>query len=156
MKKETIIFKSSRRNSAFLSESEYQRISYSKQIILPPCEWDTLEYSSTSHCTENTHPPAFSVFSYSLELLFCILGAQKGWDTVRAAFSSQSYRVCHGNLGWPRAIQLPADSGTWTILKVSHFQVLMVMMKMRRPEFSKENKSRIWSYWALFRISISL
>lgn len=57
---------------------------YIKEIHIPnkpsclSCEWNKLEYSSTSHCMENTHPLAFSVF-YSLELLFCILGAQKGW-----------------------------------------------------------------------------
>lgn len=37
-KKKIIIFKSSWRNSAFLSESVYQRISYSKQTI-PPLLW---------------------------------------------------------------------------------------------------------------------
>lgn len=136
---------------------------YIKEFHIPnkpsclSCEWNKLEYSSTSHCIENTHPLAFSVFSYSLELLFCIPGAQKDW------------RYCQGCCQLPKlqglfmetwAVQEQASclwiQGTRTILNLSHFQALMVMIKMKRSELFKENESRIWSYWALFRISIAL
>lgn len=129
---------------------------YIKEFHIPnkpsclSCEWNKLEYISTSHCMENTHPLVISFTFWS-----CYFGAQKGW------------RYCQG------CCQLPELQGlcleTWaaqeqssclwiqgTILKLNHFQVLMVIIKMKRSEFFKENKSRIWSYWAWFRISTAL
>lgn len=138
MKKETIIFKSSclsvrvciSKNFIFQSNHPASLVNgISWNTDLPPTVWKTLL--------------AFSVF-YSLELLFSILGAQKDWRYCQGCCQLPKVQdLCLETWAAPEQSSCLWIQGTWTILKLSHFQVLMGMRKMKRSEFFKENKSRV-------------
>lgn len=122
------------------------------------CEWHRIEYSpALSLCGK--HQPAS--LNFSLELLIASSRHTKIGDTISAAVSCQSYEVCvsKSELLQQNIAAEEQSNCLWSPRDQDHSQDESLPNANRYSDiktsffFSKAYRRRIWSNWAVHRIS---